>query len=106
MKDIKNLTLNYVTAFNNKSIKDILSLVDENIFLKDPANEISNKTDLSSFLKTFFENSISFSAKQIICEENTSVIHFDLRVNEATLAGVDIIEWESGRIKSIIAYLS
>jgi len=105
MKDIKNLTLAYIKSFNDKSIGQVLMLVDEDIYLKDPSSEFFNKSQFQSFLEGFFENDISFSAKQVICEDNTSVIHFDLKVNDKTLNGVDIIKWEDGKIVSLIAYL-
>jgi hypothetical protein len=105
MKDIKNLTLAYIKSFNDKSIDQVLMLADEDIYLKDPSNEFFNKSQFQSFLEVFFENDISFSAKQIMCEGNTSVIHFDLKVNDKILNGVDIIKWEDGKMVSLIAYL-
>ena len=105
----EKLTLSYVKAFNDKNIEAILMLCDDNIYLKDPSNEIFNKLELKEFLLKFFENDISFSAKDIITNDETkhdhSVIHFVLRVNDKFLNGVDIIKWKDNKIVSLIAYL-
>jgi len=105
MTNIKDLTVAYVKAFNDKNIDEVLLLVNEDFYLKDPSSEIFDKHEFKYFLEAFFENTISFSGKQIICECNVSVIHFDITVNGDKLSGVDIIEWESSKIKSVIAYL-
>jgi hypothetical protein len=109
MKNTRQLTLNYVKAFNNKNINDVLTLCDDNIYLKDPNSEFFNKNEFKRFLIDFFKNDISFTAKEIITdditEKNHSVIHFTLQVNDKTFCGVDIIEWQDEKIVSLIAYV-
>lgn len=105
----RQLTLSYIKAFNDKNIDEILLLCDENIYLKDPSNELFNKKELKDFLLEFFKNDISFSAREVITNDETkddhSVIHFTLKVNNQILDGVDIIKWENNKIVSLTAYL-
>jgi hypothetical protein len=105
----RQLTLSYIKAFNDKNIDEVLLLCDENIYLKDPKNELFNKKELKDFLLEFFRNDISFSAKEVITDDETkhnhSTIHFTLKVNDQTFDGVDIIKWENNKIVSLIAYL-
>ena len=101
----KQLTLKYINAFDAKDIDKVLNLCSDDIYLKDPENEIFNKTDLKNFLTNFFKNDISFTASKIICEQNTSVIHFKLSINGEMLKGVDIIDWQDQKIRSLVAYL-
>jgi hypothetical protein len=105
----RKLTLSYIKAFNDKNIHEVLLLCDENIYLKDPNNELFNKKELKDFLLDFFKNDISFSAKEVITDDETkhdhSTIHFTLKVNDETFDGVDIIKWKNGKIVSLIAYL-
>jgi hypothetical protein len=105
MNEIKKHTLKYIESFNEKDAGQVLNLLDDNVRLKDPGNEFFNKEEVASFLSELFKNEISFSARNIICEGNLSVIHFDLKLNDQELSGVDIIEWNNGKIKSLIAYL-
>lgn len=105
----RRLTLSYIKAFNDKNIDEVLLLCDENVYLKDPNNELFNKKELEDFLLEFFKNDISFSAKEIITDDETkddhSVIHFALKVNDQIFHGADIIKWKNGKIISLIAYL-
>jgi ketosteroid isomerase-like protein len=106
----RQLTLNYTKAFNDKNIDAVLALVDDEIYLKDPSNEIFGKEQLRGFLKDFFKNDISFSAREVISDDETtnlahSMIHFTLRVNDEIFNGADIIKWKDGKIISLIAYL-
>lgn len=105
----RQLTLSYIKAFNDKNIDEVLLLCDENVYLKDPNNELFNKKELKDFLLEFFKNDISFSAKEIITDDETkddhSVIHFTLKVNDQIFHGADIIKWKNSKIISLIAYL-
>jgi hypothetical protein len=103
------LTSAYVKAFNDKNIDAILSLCDDNIYLKDPDNELFSKEEFRMFLLAFFKNNISFTAKQIITDnqikDGYSAIHFKISINDKNFNGVDIIEWKGSKIASLIAYL-
>ena len=103
------LTSAYVKAFNDKNIDAILSLCDDNIYLKDPDNELFNKEELRIFLLGFIKNNISFTAKQIIADNQIKdghcAIHFQISINEKNFNGVDIMEWKDSKIASLIAYL-
>jgi hypothetical protein len=104
--EIKKLTQSYIKAFNDNNIDELSLLVDNDVVLIDPSNKIEGKINLINFLKELFDgNSISFSSKLLISEEDISVIHFDLQVNQDSLSGVDIIKWKNGKIISLIAYL-
>jgi len=102
---LKDRTREYVHYFNTKDIKGVLSLVHDDFKLKDPGNLIEGKEGFRAFLEGFFTNEIGFKAKDVFTDAGHSVIHFDLKVNEDHLKGVDIIKWEDGKMISLVAYL-
>lgn len=102
---LKNLTKTYVEAFNNKDLPLVLSLMNENFKLTDPGNQIEGKEKCEDFLKDLFANEISFSAHDIFTDKDHSIIHFNIKINDNSLNGVDIIRWSNNKMSSLVAYL-
>jgi dTDP-glucose pyrophosphorylase len=101
-------TQSYVRAFNRGDIKKILGFFSEYATLVDPGNNLNGKSELEIFLIDFFEinQDVIFSANKILVDEDTSIIHFSLSLQNKVFKGVDVITWEDGLIKSLEAYLS
>ncbi|MBK1973664.1 nuclear transport factor 2 family protein, partial [Campylobacter sp. TTU-622] len=58
-------------------------------------------------IKNIFESckELSFSAKNIFQDKNTTFIEFTLMLDETKLEGVDIIDWQDEQIIKLRAYL-
>ena len=104
-KKLKTLTEEYVEAFNSKDLPAVLSLINEGFKLTDPGNQINGKKECGDFLKNLFTNDISFSAHDIFTDGNHSIIHFNIKINDDSLNGVDIISWDNEKMSSLVAYL-
>lgn len=105
--DVRKLTEAYHAAFGARDLKVLKGLSHEDCLLIDPDNNIRGNDNLMEFLKNLFDahEELSFEKKSILVDQNTSVLEFQLQLNESNFIGVDIIEWEDSKIKSLKAYL-
>ncbi len=103
---IEKLTQSYVKAFNDKDLDKVASLLDENFILEDPAVlHLEGKEKCLEAIKELFKKDLSFKAKKIYKDGQTSFIEFILKLDGISLQGVDIIEWKNGKISELRAYL-
>lgn len=105
---LKKLTQNYIKAFNDKDLKTISSLLDENFILEDPAvKHLEGKQICLNAINELFEkhSKLSFEANKIYQDDDTSFIEFILKLDETNLKGMDIIEWKNKKIVKLRAYL-
>ncbi|EAL8577458.1 nuclear transport factor 2 family protein [Campylobacter jejuni] len=105
---LKKLTEKYISAFNKKDIKEVASLLNENFVLEDPVvKRIEGKEECLKAIENIFKSckELSFSAKNIFQDKNTTFIEFTLMLDETKLEGVDIIEWYDEKIVELRAYL-
>ena len=105
--DVRKLTEEYLAAFGARDRKVLKDLFHENCLLIDPGNNLHGNKNIMEFLKNLFDahDELSFKKSSIIVDQNTSVLEFQLQLNESIFVGVDIIEWEDSKIKSLKAYL-
>ena len=104
----KELTKRYIEAFSNKNIDEIALLVDDAVALEDPVvNRVEGKAAFLAAVKTIFDSTgiLSFTARNIFEEGNTTLIEFQLRLDDTALKGVDVIEWKGGKMLELRAYL-
>lgn len=76
--------------------------------LEDPViKRIEGKTEAIKAIKAIFDScqDLSFSAKNIYVDGNTTLVEFSLKLDNVMLTGVDIIEWSEGKMQQIRAYL-
>jgi hypothetical protein len=106
---LKELTTQYIDAFNSKNIDKIAELFADNFALEDPVvKRIEGKKEVLAAIQGIFNSCeyLSFIAKNIYRDNQTTVIEFTLKVDETILSGTDIIEWnDTGTMSELRAYL-
>lgn len=105
---LKELTKNYIEAFDSKDLEKCAELFMENFALEDPVvRRIEGKTEVLKAIKSIFDSctELDFSAKKIYQDGQTTIIEFILKLDDTTLTGTDIIEWEDNKMKELRAYL-
>jgi len=105
---LKNLTKNYIEAFNNKELEKISELFTNDFTLEDPVvKRIEGKKEVLEAIKGIFDSceTLNFKAKNIYQDNNTTIIEFILKLDDTILIGTDIIEWENNKMKELRAYL-
>ena len=102
------LTKEYIEAFNNKEIERLAELFLNDFSLEDPVvKRIEGKTNVLEAISGIFNSctNLSFEAKNIYQNNQTTIIEFILKLDNTVLSGVDIIEWEGDKMKELRAYL-
>ncbi|WP_137170457.1 nuclear transport factor 2 family protein [Marinomonas sp. FW-1] len=106
---LREMTANYIDAFNSKDIDRISSMLCEEFVLEDPVvKRVEGKMNALMAIEDIFTScsKLSFNAKNIyVMDSATTLIEFSLNLDEVCLKGVDIIEWNNGKIKELRAYL-
>ena len=105
---IKELTEKYIEAFNSKDLDKCAALFTDDFALEDPVvKRIEGKVEVLKAIKGIFDSctTLDFSAKNIYQDNQTTIIEFTLKLDNTTLTGTDIIEWEDNKMKELRAYL-
>lgn len=106
---LKELTYQYIKAFDAKDIEAVAELLSDAFTLEDPVvKRLEGKENALHAMQEIFNSCqrLSFQAKHIFQDSNTTIIEFILQLDTATLTGTDIIEWnEIGKMKELRAYL-
>ena len=105
---IKELTQDYVAAFNAKDLAGVAALLHENAALEDPVvQRIEGKAAVLEAVKAIFASCarLEFRARNIFVDGTTSIIEFDLELDATRLKGADIVIWQDGLISELRAYL-
>jgi ketosteroid isomerase-like protein len=109
MTDIRKLTEEYVAAFDIRDLDKIVNHFAEDFQLTDPdVTVLTPKGDVIDYIERLFSThkTLSFKARDILVDGNTSVIHFTLKLDTMTLDGVDVISWKLGKMSCMHAYLT
>lgn len=104
---LKELTKKYIEAFNSKDLDKCIELFTDDFALEDPVvKRIEGKGEVSKAIKGIFDtcDKLSFEAKNIYQDNQTTIIEFVLKLDDTTLTGTDIIEWENNKMKELRAY--
>lgn len=105
---LKELTKQYIGAFNSKDLDKCAELFTDDFALEDPAvKRIDGKDEVLNAIKGIFDSctTLDFSAKNIYQDGQTTIIEFILKLDDITLTGTDMIEWEDNKMKELRAYL-
>ncbi len=105
---LKELTKNYVEAFNSRDIKKVEEFFLNDFALEDPiVKRIEGKEKVLVVIEVIFNSctDLSFEAKNIYQDNQITIIEFILRLDDITLVGTDIIEWKDDKMKELRAYL-
>lgn len=104
---IETLTQLYIGFFNHRNLPGVAAMLHEDFVLEDPViTRVEGTAAALLYIKNLFDENpeLSFQARNLIADEEKSVIEFELFVGK-NLTGVDIIEWEGRKIKALRAYL-
>jgi ketosteroid isomerase-like protein len=105
---LKELTKQYIEAFNSKDLQKCAELFTDDFVLEDPAvKRIEGKNEVLKAIKGIFDSctTLDFSAKNIYQDNQTTIIEFILKLDDTILTGTDIIEWNHNKMKELRAYL-
>ncbi|MBU2904905.1 nuclear transport factor 2 family protein [Arenibacter algicola] len=108
LDNLKNLTKKYIQAFDNKDINSIKALLTEDFILEDPVvKKVRGRDNALKKILEIFNGAevLSFKAISVFQQDNTTLIEFNLILDDVTLKGVDILDWENNKIKELRAYL-
>ena len=108
MTDIRQLTEEYVTAFDARDIDKVASLFAKDFILTDQeVTALTPKSDVIKYIKRLFvsHETLSFEARDIVVDGEKSVIHFTLTLDKLVLDGVDVITWKCSNMTTMTAYL-
>ena len=105
---LKELTKKYIEAFDSKDLDKCAELFTDDFALEDPVvKRIEGKEEVLKAIKDIFDScdKLSFEAKNIYQDNQTTIIEFVLKLDDTVLTGTDIIEWENNKMKELRAYL-
>ncbi|NBL00058.1 MAG: nuclear transport factor 2 family protein [Erysipelotrichia bacterium] len=105
---LKELTKQYIEAFDSKNLEQCAELFCDDFALEDPVvKRIEGKVKVLETMKGMFDScdTLDFSAKNIYQDGNTTIIEFLLKLDDTTLTGTDIIAWKNNKMKELRAYL-
>jgi ketosteroid isomerase-like protein len=105
---IRQLTEQYISAFDRRDLAAVGDLLLDDFALEDPVvKRIEGRTAALDMMRGMFAGcaSLAFRAKNIYVAGETSVIEFTLDIDATHLEGVDIIEWRGGKMHELRAYL-
>ncbi len=109
-QDIRALTHAYIAAFHNRDIETIAVLMHEDFVLTDPENEaLGPRDNVLRFISGLFDRagaSLAFRPQTVLADGAHSAIEFGLTIGQAYLEGIDLIEWQDGRMISMRAHLT
>jgi ketosteroid isomerase-like protein len=106
---LKELTEQYIHAFNKKDLAAIEMMLAIDFSLEDPVvKRVEGKKPALDAIARIFAgcNSVTFVAKGIYVDGETSFIEFSLDLDSTHIEGVDVIAWNGVLMKSMRAYLN
>ncbi|MES9968515.1 MAG: nuclear transport factor 2 family protein [Candidatus Thiodiazotropha sp.] len=110
MLDLIAKTKSYAAVVNDRNVADATEMFAEDIKCSDPlVSDLTPKSAVVDFYRQQFELPIErfeFIPRNVIQQGNTTVMEFDMVVENKTLKGVDVIEWKDGLIVNLRAYLN
>lgn len=105
---LKTLTSRYVAAFNARDADACAALMHEDFVLEDPiVKRLEGRTAAMAAITGMFSGceTLSFVARNIFQDGDTTLIEFVLTIDGKTLTGVDVISWREGKMQEMRAYL-
>ena len=105
---LKDLTHAYVAAFNARDLNGCAALMADDFALEDPVvKRVEGKAAAIDVVKGIFAvaSNLSFVARNVYADGNTTLIEFVLTLDDKVLTGIDLIEWQDGKMKEMRAYL-
>lgn len=101
-------SLDYIEAFNSRSIEIVADFFSEEFTLNDPSVNIKGKSEVLTYISELFENNtnLQFKSNNILVDRQRSVIEFELTIDDVVLIGTDVVFWNNdNKMISMNAYL-
>lgn len=105
---LKDLTRAYVAAFDARDADACAALMADDFALEDPVvKRIEGRAAAMDAVRGIFAScqSLSFVARNIYQDGDTTLIEFVLTIDGKVLTGMDLIEWQDGKMRELRAYL-
>jgi ketosteroid isomerase-like protein len=105
---LKDLARAYVAAFDRRDLEACGALMAEDFALEDPVvKRVEGRAAALGVVKGLFDaaTALSFVARNIYADGDTTLIEFVLMLDDKVLTGVDVIEWRDGKMREMRAYL-
>lgn len=105
---LKELTKEYIKAFDSKDIIKLSELFCNEFALEDPVvKRVEGKDNVLKEISNIFNScdKLEFNYKNIYQDKETTIIEFVLQLDNVILTGTDIIEWKDNKMKELRAYL-
>jgi ketosteroid isomerase-like protein len=106
--DLKDLSRAYVAAFNAKNASGCAALMSDDFALEDPVvKRVEGRDAAIHVVEGIFSSctKLSFVARNIFADGDTTLIEFVLTLDDKVLTGIDLIEWRNGKMHELRAYL-
>jgi hypothetical protein len=105
---LKDLTRAYVAAFHARDPEAVAALMAPGFALEDPVVvRIEGREAVMDAVRNIFAAAerFAFEARNIWQDGDTTIIEFRLTLDDKTLTGVDVIDWQDGKMMELRAYL-
>ncbi len=107
-ENVRQLTRDYVNAFDSCLIDEVAKFFSDDFRLNDPSVNLNGKVLILEYISNLFEEypNLKFSSQAIIVDNNKSIIEFELILGETRLVGTDVIQWnDDNKMITMNAYL-
>jgi ketosteroid isomerase-like protein len=106
---IEKLTREYARAFGAKDLAAIERLLADDFVLEDPTViRLEGKSEALAEMKRIFDSNpgkFELRCRNVLVDGARSVIEFEFELENLTLKGVDVIEWQGNQMTALRAYL-
>ncbi len=105
---LKDLTRAYVAAFDARDPAACANLMHPSFALEDPVvKRVEGRDAVMDVVRGLFGScaKLSFVARNIYQDGDTTLIEFVLTLDDKVLTGMDLIEWRDGKMVELRAYL-
>jgi hypothetical protein len=103
----KVLSQKFANSFNKKDTKGISTLLDNDFTLYDPDVKcVKGKEKVISLLSDQFSktNNLTYKVKNIFQEKDTTILEFQITLDDLVLDGVDFIKWKNNKMIELRCY--
>lgn len=107
MSDLRQLTQEYIDAFDDHDLDAVGTMLHDDFVLEDPAGRFAGKAAVLNYIAGIFraEPALRFAGRSIFVDGTVSLIEFTLTLSSKVLVGTDVIEWRGEKLAALRAYL-
>lgn len=105
---VEALTHQYASFFGARNLNGVAALLADDFVLEDPAVvQLKGKALALEYIRDLFTQhpGLTFEVRNIVADQSRGVIEFCLHLGDRSFRGADVIEWSSGKMACLRAYL-